>query len=110
MRDFPTLAERRATHMERRAVALAELDAELARYARESGGRFIRYGSSIGGRAEPRSDVDIIVDFPGEDLSAACRHAEDLCLARGLLPDVRPAIWSSQKLLARALEEGITLS
>lgn len=105
-----TLAQRAREAQARLAVALASLDADLAAYARREGGRFIRYGSTATGRATARSDVDIMADFHDERVSAACRFADEACSDRDLLPDVRPAIWCSQRLIARALEEGRVLS
>lgn len=104
-----TLAERARDARERLAVALAGLDRDLADYATREGGRFIRYGSTATGRATPRSDVDIIADFPDTRIGEACRFADGACLDRGLLPDVRPVGWCSARLIERALAEGVAL-
>ena len=41
-----TLKERHRRKMERMAKAIVAIDAALTTYAREHGGRFIRYGAS----------------------------------------------------------------
>lgn len=105
-----TLADRARDAAERLTVALEMLDRELVVYARREGGRFIRYGSTATGRATSRSDVDIIADFADEQLSAACRFADEVCHDQKLLPDVRPVDWCSERLVKRALEEGRILS
>ncbi|WP_332683252.1 hypothetical protein [Bosea sp. (in: a-proteobacteria)] len=57
-----------------------------------------------------QSDVDILVDFSDPEVMAACGFAEDSCWALGLKPDVRPAMWTSDKVVARAREEGAILA
>jgi hypothetical protein len=109
MADIVTLAERRARKMDAIGRSLAALDAALIAYARQAGGRFIRFGSTATGRAAPHSDVDIIADFPGTDDIAASLHAEALCLGLGLTPDPRPIRYVSERLLQRARSEGIVL-
>lgn len=106
-----TLAERERRRLATAATAIAALDVALSAYARREGGRFIRYGSSATGRMRVGSDVDVIADF-GDDRAAqaACRFADDTCLALGLSPDVRPLDWISPAVLARAQAEGIVLS
>jgi hypothetical protein len=110
MSGIKTLADRAFEFRARLTVALGEIDAALTDYARRVGGRFIRYGSTTTGRATSRSDVDIIAEFPDDRVSAACRFADDLCLDRKLLPDVRPAQWCSPELVARAASEGVVLA
>ena len=106
-----TLADRARERGERLAAALAALDRELAGYARREGGRFIRYGSTATGRAQAHSDVDIIADFADEEpCLAACRFADYACMDRSLKPDARPVQWCSEKLLTRAIAEGVVLS
>lgn len=106
-----TLADRARARGERLAAALATLDRELAAYAKREGGRFIRYGSTVTGRAAAHSDVDIIADFADDERClAACRFADDVCIRLKLTPDVRPSRWCSEKLLARANAEGVVLS
>ncbi len=107
--DIKTLADRARDAREGLALALTALDRDLADYARREGGRFIRYGSTATGRATPRSDVDVIAEFPDDCVSEACRFADDACLNRGLLPDVRPLSWCSARLIERALAEGLAL-
>ena len=110
MFEVVTLAERHRRKMERMRHAIAEVDALLIDYARQHGGRFIRYGSTAKDRTMAHSDVDIIADFPDSASLEASNHAEKLCFERNLKPDVRPACWTSDKLMARALSEGIVLA
>lgn len=110
MSEVVTLAERHRRKMERMRAAIAEIDALLTDYARRNGGRFIRFGSTATGHIMAHSDVDIIADFPGEQAAAAAGFAEDLCHARGLKPDSWPGNYVSDKLMSRALAEGIILT
>lgn len=90
--------------------ALAAVDGLLSAYAREHGGRFIRFGSTATGAMRPSSDVDLVADFSDDRASiAACLVAETACFDHALTPDVRPACWTSDRVLARARSEGILL-
>ena len=105
-----TLKERFAREMERRAQAIVDIDALLADYARQHGGRFIRYGSTAKGRMMLHSDVDIIADFTEEAAGPAASYAEHVCSSHDMIPDVRPVYFASGKLTERALREGVILS
>ncbi len=105
-----TLKERHRREMERMARAIAEIDQVLAAYARQHGGRFIRYGSTAKGRMMLHSDVDIIADFEGDAAREAASYAEELCCSHDMIPDVRPSYYASNGLTVRALEEGVILS
>ena len=111
MEGVVTLAERYRLKLEAMRSALPRLDAALAAYARQHGGRFIRYGSSATGRWRLGSDIDLIADFSEHAAGiVACRVADDVCFGLGLEPDSRPADWVSNKLLSRALAEGVVLA
>lgn len=105
-----TLKERHRRRMERMEAAIVAIDAALTAYGREHGGRFIRYGSTAKGRMHAQSDVDIIADFPIEDAGPATTFAEDICAAHEMPADARSITYASQKLVDRALAEGIVLS
>ena len=105
-----TLKERHRRKMERMERALAEIDAALGAYAREHGGRFIRYGSTAKGHMRAHSDVDIIADFADEEAGRATTHAEEICSVHGMPADARSIAYASPKLLDRALAEGVILS
>jgi predicted nucleotidyltransferase len=85
-----TLAERKAAEAERRRLAVEDLCAVLASYAREHGGRFLLFGSAARGEMRYDSDVDILVDFPGDSIDDAWNFAEQGCRDRGLEPDITP--------------------
>ena len=105
-----TLKQRHARKMARMDQALVEIDALLQAYARQHGGRFIRYGSTATGRMRQHSDVDIIADFDDARAGSAASYAEEVCFLKQMLPDVRAVTYASPELLARALEEGTVLS
>jgi predicted nucleotidyltransferase len=105
-----TLQERHRCKMERMEHALVEIDAALTAYAREHGGRFIRFGSTIEGRMRGHSDVDIIADFPGETSIAAADVAEDICFAYGMTPDAHAGAYVSSDLRAEAERRGLVLA
>jgi len=105
-----TLKERLSRERERMQQAVIEIDALLIGYARQHGGRFIRYGSTAKGRMMLHSDVDIVADFDGEAAGPAASYAEGVCRRRGMAADVRAVHHTSAALLGRALAEGIILS
>ena len=108
--EIVTLKERHRRKMERMAQALVDIDAALTAYAREHGGRFIRYGSTATGRMRSHSDVDIIADFELEQAGRATTHAEKVCSDFGMPADARSIAYASPLLLDRALAEGVVLS
>ena len=105
-----TLKERHGRAMDRMARSIVEIDALLTTYAREHDGRFIRYGSTATGRMRRHSDVDIIADFAEDFAGQAAFYADMICAARDIPSDVRPRHFVSDKLMARALAEGVLLS
>jgi predicted nucleotidyltransferase len=109
MGPYLTLRERHDRKLAGYRDAVAALKPVLAAYAREHGGRFILFGSAARGTPHDQSDVDIIADFPDRGAVPACSFADERCWALSLTPDVRPIDWTSDKVVARALEEGIVL-
>ncbi len=105
-----TLKERHRRKMEHMEGAIAAIDAALAAYARQQGGRFIRFGSTAEGRMRPHSDVDIIADFPGESSIAAAGFAEDTCFANGMTPDAHAGAYLSSDFKAEAERRGRVLA
>ena len=110
MTQYVTLAERYRRKMEHMRQAIAEVDGLLTVYARERGGRFLRYGSTAKGHARGHSDVDIIADFPGEASFEAANYAEQMLIDRALKPDVSPSGFISAKFIARVEEGAVILS
>lgn len=105
-----TLKERHRRKLERMAKAIVEIDAALTAYAREHGGRFIRYGSTAEGRMRMHSDVDIIADFPGEASLAAADVAENICFTHGMTPDAHPGAYVSSGFKAESERRGLVLA
>ena len=105
-----TLKERHRRRMERMAEAIVAIDAALTSYAREHGGRFIRFGSTADGRMRDHSDVDIIADFPGEASLAAADFAERICFAAGMTPDTHPGAYLSARFKAEAEGRGLVIA
>lgn len=62
----------------------------LADYARTRGGRYLLFGSAARGAMKFDSDVDILLDFPGDAFSGARGFAEQACWDHGLEPDLLP--------------------
>ena len=106
---YLTLRERHDRKLAVYRDGVAALQSLLVAYAREHGGRFILFGSAARGTPHDQSDVDLIADFPDGGSVPACRFADERCFALGLKPDVRPIEWTAEKVVARALEEGIVL-
>jgi predicted nucleotidyltransferase len=109
MGPYLTLRERHDRKLAAYRDGVEALKPLLAAYAREHGGRFILFGSAARGSAHDQSDVDIIADFPERGSTPACSFADERCWELGLKPDCRPIGWTSDKVAARALEEGIVL-
>ena len=99
MERIVTLKERKANEAERRRLAVAELRAVLAAYARKHGGRFLLFGSAARGEMRYNSDVDILVNFPREALNVAWNFAESACWDRNLDPDIMPRSWCKASFL-----------
>jgi len=109
MSPYVTLRERHERKLAAYHDAVEALKPMLAAYGREHRGCFVLFGSAARGTPHDQSDVDMIADFPDGAVSAACGFAEERCWALGLKPDVRPRDWTSDKVVARALEEGVVL-
>lgn len=105
-----TLKERHRRKMERMAQAIVAIDAALTAYARQNGGRFIRFGSTAEGRMRDHSDIDIIADFAGEASLAAAGFAEDLCHQNGIVPDVQAGAYLSPVFKAESMLRGIVIA
>lgn len=109
MGAYVTMSERKAAQRDAIAQAVADLRPALAEYARRHGGRFLLYGSAARGGLRHDSDVDLLVDFPDAEQSAAWRFAEQACWDRGVTPDIRPFGWCSAEFLAHVLPDAVTL-
>lgn len=105
-----TLKERHRRRMDRMARAIDAIDAALTAYAREHGGRFIRYGSTAEGRMRAHSDVDIIADFPGDSSLMAAGFAEDACFANDMTPDAHPGAFLTAEFKSEAERRGRVLA
>jgi predicted nucleotidyltransferase len=88
MERIVTLPERKATEAARKAAAVADLLPLLAAYARARGGRFLLFGSAARRQMKWDSDVDLLLDFPEDAMSAAWVFAERACWDRDLDPDI----------------------
>lgn len=88
-----TLTERKASETARRRAAVEALLPALAAYAQAHGGRYLLFGSAARGQMRYDSDVDLLLDFPPEALSAAWNYAETVCWDRALDPDLMPLNW-----------------
>lgn len=107
--EFPTLAERKAARVAEMREALALLRERLRDYARQHGGRFLLYGSAARGELRYDSDVDLVLDFPGDAEEAAWVFAEETCWELQLTPDIMPGSWSKPEFLARVRTEAVAI-
>lgn len=105
-----TISERKRREAERRSTAAATLRDVLAGHARRLGGRYILYGSAASGTMSYDSDVDLLLDFPGETEADAWRAAESACAAVGLELDIMPLRWTRGRLKATVEAAGLTLA
>ncbi len=105
-----TLAERKTAKVAAKAAAVDELLRTLEHQAREIGGRYLLYGSAARGELRPDSDVDLLLDFPdGNATAAAWDFAEDECARLGLDCDIRPVAMCGLRFLAHVLPEARSL-
>lgn len=90
MAEVGLIERRREAEARRREAAVARLRERLAPVARAHGGRFLLYGSTAGGRMHHRSDVDVLLDFPGYAATRAAWDAlEEACRDLDLPLDAR---------------------
>jgi predicted nucleotidyltransferase len=108
-RDFPTLAERKAARVALLHEAVAALRDRLREYARSHNGRFLLYGSAARGELRFDSDIDLLIDFPEDRLSAAWRFAEDACRELDVKADLCPYAWCRDEFLAHIGKHAVPL-
>jgi len=82
------LPERKAREAERLGAAAAAVEADLARFVRRRGGRFLVFGSAARGDLGFASDLDIMVDVPEPLEEAASRAAERSTSRHGIRLDL----------------------
>jgi len=110
MGAYLTLRDRHERKLATYQASVDALKPMLSANARQHGGAFILFGSAARGTPNDQSDVDILVDFPEASVMVAGGFADDSCWALGLKPDVRPVIWTSDTVVARARAEGLILA
>ncbi len=107
---FRTLAERKADAVTAKTASLAVLRPVLEGHARRLGGRFLLYGSAARGELRHGSDIDLLLDFPGHDATAAAWDAAgQACAGLGLDADIRPLAWCGTRFLEHVLPEAVSL-
>ena len=105
-----TLADRKAAAVAAKAAALARLRPVLQDHARRLGGRFLLYGSAARGELRHGSDIDLLLDFPGDDATkAAWDAAEQACAGLDLDCDIRPLRWCGARFLQHVLPGAVPL-
>jgi predicted nucleotidyltransferase len=92
-------------HEEARRLASVPtvLKSRLSEFARSHGGRYVLYGSLARGEARHDSDVDLLVDFPGEFEAEAWRLVEDLCFEMKIKSDIKPLVWCTDAFREKVL-------
>ena len=73
-----TLSDRKKAQVDAIRSAVPVLERLLRDYAEIHGGRFLLYGSAVSGRLHYESDVDVLVDFPRDQMGAALDFANEL--------------------------------
>jgi predicted nucleotidyltransferase len=105
-----TLQERKTREAARRAEAAERIALRLQTYACENDGRYVLFGSAARGEMKFDSDIDVLVDFPEDQMRDAMNAAEDFCEAEGLPYDVLPFETRSRSFLDRVLPTARELS
>jgi hypothetical protein len=80
------------------------------RYAREKGGRYLLFGSAARGEMKFDSDIDVLVDFPEDQMRDAMNAVEDFCDDEGLPCCALPFETRSRSFLERILTTARELS
>ena len=88
MASIVTISEREHRAIAARREALADAEARLAVEATRHGGQYLMFGSAATGEIHPKSDLDLLADFPRDTVSEAIRAAERICLELKLPCDV----------------------
>jgi hypothetical protein len=105
-----TVAERKARAVEQLRAASREVMADLRAYASKHRGKFLVFGSTARGELGPDSDFDVVVDFPAALERPARDYAEDVCIRRGIRPDIFLISEASEALLVRVRRDAVVLS
>ncbi|MFN3547615.1 MAG: nucleotidyltransferase family protein [Mesorhizobium sp.] len=105
-----TLSVRKTAEAARRKRGADAAIGELARYAREHGGRFIVFGSYVTDAMRFDSDLVLPVDFPKDRSGNAWRFAEEVCRRLGVPVDLRDASTITPAFVARVLARGLVPS
>jgi predicted nucleotidyltransferase len=111
VRSMPitTLASRKANEADRLRQAARQAVLELADYARQSGGKFVVFGSYVTDTMRFDSDLDVMLDFPTEATAEAWRFADDLCSRLGVPLDIHDARSTKPEFAARVRKAGLIL-
>jgi predicted nucleotidyltransferase len=104
-----TLAERKEARVAQIRSGIEQLRVELTGYARRHRGRFWLYGSAASGNVRYDSDVDLLVDFEPNELSAAMSFAEDVCRRLSLMADLKPKSWCTDAFVDRIAPKALVL-
>lgn len=78
MSEILTLRDRKDAKVKAIRAALPGIERALAKYALLHSGRFILFGSAVTDRLHYESDIDVLADFPREQLGAALDFAHAL--------------------------------
>ena len=83
-----TMDEREATALAERRSALAAAQGKLAQEAALHGGHYRVFGSVARDEVHPRSDLDLLAEFPRANAPRAIRAAEGICRELGVPCDI----------------------
>lgn len=105
-----TLTDRKAAAVAAKVAALDQLRPALRDHAQRLGGRFLLYGSAARGELRHSSDIDLLLDFPGDAATkAAWDAAEQACAGLDLDCDIRPLRWCGARFLQHVLPGAVPL-
>lgn len=108
-KTITTLAERKQAEARRRSRAAEQAVEALRAYARETGGRFVVFGSFVTNGLRYDSDLDVMVDFPASASLDAWLFAEDVGQRLDLPIDLHDAGTSKAAFVERVLARGVLL-
>jgi predicted nucleotidyltransferase len=101
MHSVVTIEERKRARVQQIRAGFARLCDALSDYGRAHGGRFWVYGSAAVDRFHYESDIDLLVDFPEPQTSAAITFVESTAAQLSLKADVQPKAWCTSEFVDR---------
>lgn len=104
-----SLSERKTNEAARRDRAASAVTDALRAYAAATGGRFVLFGSFVDRRMRYDSDLDILIDFPADGITAAWDVVERACAEADIMANISDTATSKPAFVERVFAKGLVL-